>query len=80
MEERVLPVTSNYLENGSTGYVKNNLFVHYYYSIYVKTDNPGTVQLYNGHECNKCATEQSAGLVITGGIGLGNGHAPCQPC
>ena len=38
------------------------------------------VQLYNGHECNKCATEQSAGLVITGGIGLGIGLAPCQPC
>ena len=39
-EERLLPVTSNYLENGSTGYVKNILFVHYYYSIYVNTDNP----------------------------------------
>ena len=41
-EERLLPVTNNYLENGSTGYVKNDLFVHYYYSIYVNTDNPGT--------------------------------------
>ena len=42
VEERLLPVTSNYLENGSTGYVKNILVVHYYYSIYVNTDNPGT--------------------------------------
>ena len=42
-EERLLPARSNNLENDRT-YI---LVVHYYYSIYINKDNPGTCKTYS---------------------------------
>ena len=47
VEERLFPVTINYLENGSKVYAKNILVVDYYHSINVDTDNPGTCMTFN---------------------------------